>query len=319
MALMPWFAALAVLLLVAWALAGFSRARLRLGRLFDLHADERGSAQSLSFVLTLPVFIMVMMMIVQVSQLMIGVIVVNYAAFTSARAAAVWIPAAMPGDEGPNCISSYQLDPSATDQVSPEMNPQAADFGPNGRSGGETFLINPGSPKYQKISMAAVLACMAVSPSRDVGLQTGTSQASSILKQAYASLAPSSQSNSQIGPRLDNKLAYALSATNVEVRFYHANSEPPLTTYYLPDDPGEFYSNEIGWQDMITVKVQYQFPLLPGPGRLLARYVVGPSGAPDKVAKTIQKQGNVYVYPLEAQAVIGNEGEKSVVTYAYQN
>src|SRR5207237_103139 len=58
-----------------------------------LHADERGSVQSLSFVLTVPVFIMLMMLAVQVTQLMIGEIIVNYAAFTAARSAAVWIPA----------------------------------------------------------------------------------------------------------------------------------------------------------------------------------------------------------------------------------
>ena len=56
--------------------------------------------QSLSFVLTLPVFILVMMMIVQVSQLMIGIVVVHYAAFAAARSAAVWIPAAMRRSRG---------------------------------------------------------------------------------------------------------------------------------------------------------------------------------------------------------------------------
>ena len=69
---------------------------LRLGRLLTLHRDEAGNIQSLSFVLTLPVFIFVMLMIVQVSQLMIGIVVVNYAAFAAARSAAVRIPAAMP-------------------------------------------------------------------------------------------------------------------------------------------------------------------------------------------------------------------------------
>ena len=315
-ALLPWFAVLAALLLVAWALASFSRARLRLGRLFDLHADQRGSAQSLSFVLTLPVFIMIMMMIVQVSQLMIGVIVVNYAAFATARAAAVWIPAALPNDEGPCCISSYAPDPTATDQQPPETNPTAGDYGPSG--GGETFLISPGSTKYQKISMAAVLALMAVSPSRDLGMQpTSAATVSSVLKQAYGAMAPSSGTNGRTDARLDNKLAYSLAATNVEVRFYHPNSEPPFTTYYLESDPYEFYSNEIGWQDMITVRVKYQFPLLPGPGRLLARYVVNPSGKADTVAQAIQKVGNVYVYPLQADASIGNEGEKSLVPYVY--
>ena len=72
-----------------------------------------------------------------------------------------------------------------------------------------------------------------------------------------------------IGPRLDHKLAYAIQNTQVEIRFFHKNGEPPLQTYNEPDDPNEFYSNEVGWQDPITVTVKYQFPLLPGAGRLL--------------------------------------------------
>ena len=85
MACSPWLAVLLVLILAAWALVRFSRAQLRLGRLFELHRDEVGSVQSLSFVLTLPLFIMIMMMIVQVSQLMIGTVVVHYAAYAAAR------------------------------------------------------------------------------------------------------------------------------------------------------------------------------------------------------------------------------------------
>jgi hypothetical protein len=50
---------------------------------------------------------------------------------------------------------------------------------------------------------------------------------------------------------------------------------------------------------------------------MLARYVAGSSGT-DKVAAAIQNQGGVYTYPLQALATIGNEGEKSVVTYVYQ-
>ncbi len=116
---------LLLLILAAWALVRFSRAQLRLGRLLTLHRDEAGSIQSLSFVLTLPVFIFVMLMIVQVSQLMIGIVVVHYAAFAAARSAAVWIPAAMPAPEGPCCISSYAVDPDAPDQVAPVANPTA--------------------------------------------------------------------------------------------------------------------------------------------------------------------------------------------------
>ncbi len=315
MACSPWLALLIVLILAAWALVRFSRAQLRLGRLFELHRDEAGSVQSLSFVLTLPVFIMIMMMIVQVSQLMIGTVVVHYAAFAAARSAAVWIPAGMASPEGPCCISSYAVDPDAPDQVQPELNPTAADYGPG--SGGLTYIIAPGSPKFNKIASAAVLACVPISPSRDVGLPAPAAAAmDSVLKEAYGTLAPSSGTNAAIGPRLDHKLAYAMQNTDVQIRFYHKNQEPPLETYGLPEDPGEFYFNEVGWQDTITVTVKYRFPLLPGPGRLLARYVVGPGGT-DKVAASIQKQGGIYTYPLQAAATIGNEGEKSVVTYVY--
>jgi hypothetical protein len=334
MACLPWLAWLLLLILAAWVLVRSSRAQLRLGRLFELHRDEAGSVQSLSFVLTLPLFIMIMMMIVQVSQLMIGTVVVHYAAFAAARSAAVWIPAAMAAPEGPCCISSYEVDPDAPDQVAPELDATAADYGPS--SGGLTYKIAPGSPKFNKIASAAILACVPISPSRDLGLQAPTDgQMDAVLKSVYGTLSPSSSSNSAIGPRLDRKLAYAINSTDVQIRFFHKNQEPPLVTYdegsyyyyliapdtriwdYVPDDFGDFASNEVGWQDTITVTVNYQFPLLPGPGRMLARYVVGPSGK-DTVAATIQNQGGVYTYPLQASATIGNEGEKSVVTYVYQ-
>ena len=314
----PWLVSLLVLILAAWALVRFSRVQLRLGRLFELHRDEVGSVQSLSFVLTLPLFIMIMMLIVQVSQLMIGAVVVHYAAFAAARSAAVWIPAAMADPEGPCCISSYAVDPDAPDQTPPALDPTAADYGPNGRSGGLTYLIAPGSPKFTKIASAAILACVPISPSRDLGLGAPTAaEMDAVLKNAYGTLSPSSSSNSAIGPRLDRKLAYAMLNTDVQIRFFHKNQEPPLQTYFEPDDPGEFYFNEVGWQDPITVTVNYQFPLLPGPGRMLARYVVGPGGT-DSVSAAIQNHGGVYTYPLQASATIGNEGEKSVVTYVYQ-
>jgi hypothetical protein len=312
----PWLAILLVLILAAWALVRFSRAQFRLGRLLELHRDETGSVQSLSFVLTLPLFVTIVMLIVQVSQFMIGIMVVHYAAFAAARSAAVWIPAAMAPPEGPCCISSYTLDPDAPDQVAPELNPAAADYGPSG--GGLTYIIQPGSPKFNKIASAAILACVPISPSRDLGLGAPTAtQMDTVLKGAYSTLAPASTSNGQIGPRLDHKLAYAIANTDVQIRFYHKNQEPPLETYGEPEDLGEFYFNEVGWQDQITVTVTYQFPLLPGPGRMLARFLL-PKGTTDNVAGKIQQHSGSYTYPLQAAAAIGNEGEKSVVTYVYQ-
>ena len=125
--------------------------------------------------------------------------------------------------------------------------------------------------------------------------------------------------------RLENKLAYALEATQIEIRFYHTHRypEPPLVPYPDLDDNRndftvEFMSNELGWQDPITVKVKHQLALLPGPGRLLARWVRRPDGSHDTVAEMIGRVGKVYVYPLEASATMGNEGEKSVIPYQYR-
>ncbi len=265
--------------------------------------------QSLSFVLTLPLFVMVMMLIVQVSQLMIAEIVVHYAAYAAAQSAAVWIPADLSLSEGPNCISSYAPDPNAADQAFP------LDTGPSG--GGLTYLVSPGSPKYQKIASAAVLACAAISPSRDLGFSVpgGAPNIGPTLKSAYAALAPSSQSNAAVPGRLDHKLAYAWNNTSVELRFYHKNQEPPLIAYtwiapVLPNDGFHFYANEIGFQDVLTVTVTHQLALLPGPGRLLFH------GINQNISS--QNNGQFYTYPLTASISMGNEGEMSMVPYDYQ-
>src|SRR5262245_46550230 len=78
--------------------------------LLRLHADQRGSVQSLSFVLTVPIFVMLMLLAVQITQLMIGLIVVQYAAYAAARSASVWIPARMEPDELENRIGQRQIE-----------------------------------------------------------------------------------------------------------------------------------------------------------------------------------------------------------------
>jgi hypothetical protein len=262
---------------------------------------------------------MVMLFIVQVSQLMIGTIVVHYAAYAAARSAVVWIPAKLPPPEGRNCISFYYPDPEAPDQQPPILDPNDPNYGP--AEGGLTYIIEPGSPKYEKISSAAVLACLPISPSRHVGLElSGRGPlAGEILQAAYAALVPDSVANARIPQRLKNKLAYAMQHTRVEIRFYHKNSEPPLVSYYELDDFGEthFNFNELGWQDQITVTVHHDLALLPGPGRLLAKALVGPDGSPDLVSQNVKQVGHVYTYPLKASATLGNEGEESVIPYDY--
>ena len=167
----PCVVVLVGLVLAAHFLVRLSNGRLRLGRLRRLHGDQAGSVQTLSFVLTLPIFIMVMMLIVQVSQLMIGLIVVHYAAYAAARSAVVWIPANTLSEPS-NCISLYEVDPDAPNQVAPMLDPRAPNFGPT--AGGLTYLVQPGSDKYNRIASAAILACMPISPSRDLGFTPGT-------------------------------------------------------------------------------------------------------------------------------------------------
>ena len=97
----PCLLALPAAFLVARMLIGVSGGRLAaFARLLEAHRCQRGGVQSLAFVLTLPLFIMVCLFIVQVSQLMIAQMVLHYAAFAGARAASVWIAAAV--DEPPD-------------------------------------------------------------------------------------------------------------------------------------------------------------------------------------------------------------------------
>jgi hypothetical protein len=327
---LPWLGLLAVLVGLAWLAARLAGGRFELSRLRRLHGDQDGAVQSLAFVLTVPFFIMVLMMIVQVSQLMIGLVVVHYAALAAARSAIVWIPANLgEGLEQENQISSYEIDPNAPDQVAPELDPTAADYGPG--QGGLTYVVdvgtpaNPASPKCAKILSAAVLGCMPITPSRNLNLDLPTDgQAmAQTLQAAYGSMVSSSASNGAINGRIANKLAYAMAATTVEVRFYHPNFEPPLVCYDPPvgvSPPStllEFQPNELGWQDQVTVKVTHLYALLPGPGRLLARIIPHPDGSPTdgSASLPVQQLGGVYVYPLTAEATLGNEGEKSVLPY----
>ena len=324
-ACMPWLVLLLVSFGTAYLLVRLNRSRIDPGRLLRLHRDQLGSAQSLSFVLTLPIFVMVMLFIVQVSQLMIGTIAVHYAAYAAARSAVVWIPARVSQWEPENCISEFDEDPGAADNVRPVTDREDADYGsPEAREGGVTFLVEPGGAKYEKIRLAAVMGCMPVAPSRDLGLSVPDEAQAQVIQALYASMVVGSDRNARIPLRLRNKLAYSQDprVTQIEIRFFHPNSEPPLPKQYLINsgEEGELPNqNEIGWQDPVTVTVSHNLALLPGPGRLLNRWVQQPDGSADRVAEKIDQIGGVYFYPLEASVTMGNEGERSVIPYEYLN
>ncbi len=316
-ACLPWFAILMVAGLSLTLVCRAAQVAPDLRKLRRLHTDQAGAVQGLSFVLTLPFFVLIVLFIVQVSQIMIGTVVVHYAAFAAARSAIVWIPARVGLVELENRISGYDLDPQAGDQTPPILDPSDPSYGPN--DGGLTFAIAPGGPKYSKIAVAAALAVMPICPSRDLGLALpgNAGPPAAILNAVYRRNVPDYDLNPRIAQRLLNKLAYAWNFTNVEVRFFHSNREPPLIPQFLPPDPNEFYTNELGFQDSVTVTVRHDMALLPGPGRFLARPTPSPGGGPDMTAQGIQRRGGIYVFPLTATITLGNEGEKSVVPYTY--
>jgi hypothetical protein len=169
-----------------------------------------------------------------------------------------------------------------------------------------------------KIELAAAMALLPICPSR--GTPAATSHwglgAFTSLDKAYRALVPASSRNVRIPARLQNKLAYALTHTHVELEIRHRMDEPSLTYVrtILPFRDG-FELNEIGWQDQVLVTVRHDFALLPGPARFLAKRVIAPGQSTDDVSERIQRRGSVFVYPMSATVRLSNEGEKSVLPF----
>jgi hypothetical protein len=324
MACVPCVLALAGALAALALLCRCSGAKLNFGRLRGVHRCEEGAVQSLSFVLTLPLFVMLVLFVIQVSQLMIGLMVVHYAAFAAARAAAVWLPA----DLGP-----VDVPPQFCAEPENVIN---AFVSPDGVGLQVLPMAGANSIKYQKIQLAAVLACAPICPSRTLG---GTGQlppwlleAQQVLTRLYPLLAPTSQNNSRIPVRLANKLHYSSQNTFVVLEWMealHPQRDADVGPSYNPrnhPDPRvpPWNPSEVGWEDPITVWVQHNFALLPGPGRFLARQLTQPDGSVDRVSQLIQtNQGQynqtVYTTSLVASSTLVNEGLKSVHRYVQQN
>lgn len=328
----PELAGICLCLLLLKVLLRLSGARLQFGRIFELHRDQVGGVQTLSFVLTVPVFIFVMMFVVQLSQITVAKVVVEYAAFTAARSAIVWIPAATDEPtEGPNRISNrYWI---GTENVAGDDTYLLRSDRPldvvDSRTWGEqqydVYLIDPNSRKHAKIQRAAAMACLSICPSRDIPELYASEIASSEVAQqstaaallAFRGFQPAAEENDRMPRRMLNKVLYALANTSVVVEVWHKRSEPPLWYLRTPERDG-WYANEVGWQDQVTVHVTHRYALLPGPGRLLARQAVTPSLPEesnenarvlvDDVANRITPVGNVHTYAITATARLTNRG-----------
>ena len=304
-ACLPWAICLIVGVIAARLLVAVSGAKLKLARLRSFHRSEEGSVQSLSFVLTLPFFVMILMMIIQSFQIMFGNIVVHYSAFAAVRSASVWIPANVGVSETKNRISSMTLINSTSD--------------------GQQYLIDPAGEKFSKIRQAATLACMTLGPSRDLGYQLAPDHQAThtALTRLYQGTNPGSQSNSLISTRLRNKLAYSYHNTAVRLTFWHRNEflrwywrDPPLQVRYdLPPYRDEYYMNEVGWQDELTAQVTYNLPLLPGPVRFFAPTANFDSDASGGSIPAVDNSGQTYIWPLTASATMGLEGDKPRTSY----
>ena len=138
-----------------------------------LHRNQSGGVQSVSFVLTAPIFVMLMLLAVQITQLMIGLMVVHYSAFAAIRSASVWIPARLEplAEVGENRIGQRTF-------IAPYI------------PGGVEYEIEPGSIKFERIRQAAALACVPIAPSRDLGGGAAGDATTGSLQSMYAALAP---------------------------------------------------------------------------------------------------------------------------------
>ena len=305
---LPCFCALIVLGGLLWCVARCSGAQFRFCRLREVHRCEAGGVQSLAFVLTLPVFILILLFIVQVSLLMMGVMTVNYSAFAAARSAAVWIPA--------------QTNPTIPDQ----------NVLPPGILPNQPFRLDVGvaqaSRKYSEIFDAATLACVSMAPSRDLGSTDfgllGSTRTDEAALALYGVLEPNSSSNSRLPQRLRNKIAYSRQNTVLQITFIDKNSgvTPGSTdgpTYNPPTIHTHTHiDSEVGWQDPVTIEVQHRFALLPGPGRFLAALLVQPDGSLDQIAPRIQYDNGVHKILLTASATLTVEGIKSSRPYVQE-
>lgn len=312
-ACLPAFIALLVLFFLMWLTVRVSGAKFNFRRLRMLHKCEDGGVQSLAFVLTLPIFIIILQTIVTISQLMIGVMGVHYAAFAAARSATVWIPADVPFYEPQNRIQGVTY-----------------------IAEGPVVAIDPDiqSTKFQHIRTAAVMAVAPFGPSRDLGLtpqSPAIQRAVTSTKNIYHALVPNAN-DPRINARISNKLAWADLNTRVYLQWkspHNGRAGPDVfwgPSYNPVGHPRHQWDPyEVGWQDAVTVYVLHRFALLPGPGRWLAKKLVWTNNLPFWIREFVPEpfldqdadSTGTYTVVIPASATMTNEGLKS--THPFQH
>ncbi len=311
-----------------WLVLRVAGGNFNAARLKRIHTCESGSVQTLSFVLTLPVFIMLVLFIIQISQMMIGIAVVHHAAYAAARSAIVWFPANVSTNEPANIVASGTL------ELSQATFPDWLSQNHSGAS-----AQNLGLEKLLRIWRAAAIACVPISPSRRVtNTEPIGNSVSDSLSTIYNQLVPRTASNPYMKTRITRKADYAQWNTLIVMRGRDANGTagptynpyPGYWTNQVNPSTGEseplwvpWNPNEIGWEDPVTVSVYYNFAMLPGPGRFLSAKLTN-TQTPDRVTKHLKAMETVnqgryekglYVVILEAHATLQIEGLKSVIPH----
>jgi hypothetical protein len=312
-AVLPWVAALAALCGAFVAVARLSGGSWKVARLRSLHACESGAIQSLAFVLTLPFLVMILLFIVQVSQLMIALVTINYAAFASARAASVWVPTMI--QDG---YAGLGFDTDDQNELPPAIAP-----GVPLPLSAETI---PGfqSRKLEKVWTAAALACAPIAPSRTTADSASgamyANRTASVMKQLYPRFDPAGTVNPRMPGRIDAKLGYSFENTHVVLQFEDRNSQPVdgTVTYNPIGHPTvTYYPSEVGWQDPITVTVYHDLAMLPGAGKMLSKLIQRADGGVDTIAPTIRQEAGIYKHRIKASATMTNEGIQSRRPYVH--
>jgi hypothetical protein len=274
-------------------------------RLRGLDECEEGGVQSLALVLTLPFFVGTILLLVQLSQVLIGIMTVHYAAFASARAAVVWIPSWVE-DQDPTRGNDFTGE-NEIDVYIPR---------------GQPIDLTPGiaqhSRKFREIQAAAVQACVAISPARLVnGPRAG---ASDVDEAVDAFLAFQQLTND---PRIarwriatGNRWSYSAANTRVRLAFM---GEPRLTPTYNPVGhpvvPHE--GNEAGWDEAVTVVVVHEVSLVPGPGRWLFQRAAWGRVPGGLAANWVGSSGRLDRVPVYGSATLSLAGLQSNRPFVY--
>ncbi len=226
-------------------------------RLRGLDECQEGGVQSLALVMTLPFLVGTVLLLVQLSQVLIGVMTVQYAAFAAARSAIVWIPASVDDQDparGYDATGENEIDVAIPRNQPIEL----------------TSGLRQNSRKFLEIQAAAVQACVAISPARAVG---GPRAGAAEVAQSVDAFLAFQQLNND--PRLarwrtaaSNRWSYSVANTRVSLVFL---GQPRLTPTYNPvGHPVVAHeSHEAGWDEAVTLIVTHEVSLIPGPGRWL--------------------------------------------------